>query len=154
MRLFRADFDMLLRHLAAKSAPLRASDYSGLVAEVFAGRAFAGIDRDGTPLALGGVFVPDLGGPGTCWLSVVPGRLERQLVVAALLMRRVIRAAAPEFGGDGLAAYVDDSNPHGARLAAALGFEATAVTFGRIRRWGTHGRADRQDGTQAIQSRG
>lgn len=94
------------------------TDYRRLLAETLAGRVHAGIEDDRV-LAIGGVFRPLEGQPGSCWLSVVPGLTARQVLTAALLMRSAIRAEAD---GRGLVCVVRDEQARGARLARALGF--------------------------------
>ena len=100
------------------------------------------------PVAIGGIFQPDWGGPATCWFSVVPGSVDRSLVPVVLLMRQIVRHSVPQFPG-GLAAYVRDGNHHGARLAHQLGFVATDVAVGELRRW-VHGRIDGKDREKAA----
>lgn len=107
------------------------SEYQRLVGETLAGRVHAGIDFSGAPtaageepargrvVAIGGVFRPRAGHPGTCWLSIVPDLGPRKVVVATLLMRAAIRA---ELDDDGLVCVVRDDTAPGARLARALGF--------------------------------
>lgn len=156
MRLEPATLPHLWAHHIAKTAPLAAADYRLRVAEVLDGRVLAAVDATGLPVALGGFLVPDNGGPVTCWFSVVRDRgVERRMARLALLMRSVLRAAGPHLAGVGLAAYVDDGNPVGRRLAAALGFKADTLIGCGIRRWLIHGgHADRQDGEEAIRAGG
>lgn len=156
MHLESATLPHLWAHHMAKSSHLTAADYRLRVAEVLAGRVLAAVDATGLPVALGGFLVPDNGGPVTCWFSVVRDRgVERRMARLALLMRSALRTAAPNFVDVGLAAYVDDDNPVGRRLAAALGFSADDLIGFGIRRWLIHGgHADRQAGEKAIRAGG
>lgn len=154
MHLEPATLPHLWAHHIAKSSHLAAADYRLRVAEVLDGRVLAAVDATGLPVALGGFLAPDNGGPVTVWFSVVRGRgVERHMARLALLMRSALRSAAPHFVDVGVAAYVDDDNPVGRRLAAALGFDADEIVVGSIRRW-LYGLADRQDGEETIRARG
>lgn len=155
MRLEPATLPHLWAHHIAKSSPLAPADYRLRVAEVLDGRVLAAVDATGLSVALGGFLVPDNGGPVTCWFSVVRDRgVERRMARLALLMRSALRTAAPHFVGVGLTAYVDDDNPVGRRLAAALGFSAGEVIGCGIRQWFHGGHADRQAGKEAIRAGG
>lgn len=155
MRLEPATLPHLWAHHIAKSSPLAPADYRLRVAEVLDGRVLAAVDATGLSVALGGFLVPDNGGPVTCWFSVVRDRgVERRMARLALLMRSALRTAAPHFIDVGLAAYVDDDNPVGRRLAAALGFSAGEVIGCGIRQWFHGGHADRQAGKEAIRAGG
>ena len=124
----------LLGHFAAKNVPLPRADYRLYVDEVMAGRALV-LDVDGAPAVLGGVFVPDLGGPCTCWFSVVAGALSAGSLVRLVRVMRDVRDAVAPAAGTGLAAYVDDGNGAGQRIATALGFRPTDLQVGPLRRW-------------------
>lgn len=144
MRLVVADLGQLLTHLAGKSHPLGLPTYTSMVAEVLEGRVMAVLDATGFPVSIGGVFANQAQGPGTCWFSVVPGVRPAAIPTVALMLRRVVRTVAPAFP-NGVAAYVRDDNPHGRRLARAIGFEPGDLVTTSTRQWRFGGgRSDRQ----------
>lgn len=152
MILMQADLGHLWQHLEAKTCPPTWHEYRLLVGEVLNGRAFAGLDDAGFPLALGGVFDAGDGGPGYPWLSVVPGGLGARLVPAWRHMRRVIGWAVGDYP-QGLACCVDDDNGRGQRLARALGFRPGAGDIAGLRRWdlaANGGCSERTDGATAA----
>jgi hypothetical protein len=130
----RADVGHLLAHLGAKNGTIPRSDYRLYVDEVSAGRVLAGL-RDGVPVVLGGVFVPDAGGPCTCWFSVVPGGLSQGGLLQVVRETSGMLAACQPAAADGLAAYVRDGHASGERLARIVGFEPTEIALGDMRRW-------------------
>lgn len=131
MRLAPCTMRALLAHIDARGRPVFGVEYGQLIGEVMRGRVWAGLDRDDTPLAIGGVYRPTDGEPGIAWLSVVP-RLSLAIAPAWLLMRRVVRA---ERALGPVSCLVADGNRAGKRLANALGFAATGEVWGWERRW-------------------
>lgn len=131
MRLVRCTMRELLAHVDARGRPVFGVEYGQLVGEVVRGRVWAGIDGDGVPLAIGGVYRSTDGEPGIAWLSVVP-RLAAAIAPAWLLMRRIVR---DERARGAVSCLVADHNAAGKRLASALGFVATGDLWGWERRW-------------------
>ena len=133
MRLEPAGLALLWRHLELKNVPVLEHEYRALVAEALAGGLWAGVDG-ADPVAVGGVLLQGAALPGTAWLSIVPGLAPRQVLRAALLMRRVIAATAGVHG-PGVVCCIGVDNQGGARLGRALGFRATALRVGDLREW-------------------
>ncbi|MGE0698291.1 MAG: hypothetical protein AB7O57_04275 [Hyphomicrobiaceae bacterium] len=137
MRVVEADIGHLWQHLEAKRCATSAHEYGLLVGEVLARRAYAGLVGE-HPVALGGVLDAADGGPGYAWLSVLPGSLEKRLVVAVRHIRRTMAAVAASHPA-GIACAVDDDNGAGQRLALALRFNPGHGAIGMLRSWHWHG---------------
>ena len=137
MRVAAADLGYLWQHLEAKRCATNAREYGLLVGEVLARRAYVGL-VGADPVAIGGVLDAADGGPGYAWLSVVPGALDRRLVMATRLMRRAL-ASMTSAHPSGIACAVDDNNGAGQRLALALGFSPGNGAIGMLRSWHWHG---------------
>lgn len=133
MRLEPAAIGHVWAHLLAQKAPPAAHVYSLLVEQTLRRAVWAGVEG-GLPVVLGGVFVPAAELPGTAWLSVVPGIAPASVVRAALLMRRVVRAAAEQHA-PGVVCVVSIEGRAGERLGRALGFQPTPVCVGPLREW-------------------
>lgn len=147
LRIVPATLEHMFQHLIAKNCPLPEPEYRALIAEVVDGSVMAAIDDGGNPVALGGLLVPDAGGPVTAWFSVVPLSLRRSLVSLVRLLRVVLQRT------DDAAAYVRDDNPAGQRLARALGFERTETMAGSLRQWRRHVRhVERPNLTETIRA--
>lgn len=150
MRVAVATLADVWAHALAKNWHPPRHEYCRLVSEALSGRVAAGFcsREPGAALMIGGVFHPSAGAPGTVWLSVLPA-MSGQMVRGVLVMRRMIRGADAPWG---LVCHVVDTNDQGARMARSLGFVPTASFCGPLREW-VHGRADRQDRKETIQSR-
>lgn len=133
MRLERADLALAWLHLVARNWRLPEDTYRLLVSEAMAGHVWAGM-VDELPVALGGVLVPRADLPGTAWLSILPGLEPATVLRAALLMRRVVDAAASAHE-PGVVCCVEIENARGHRLAQALGFRCRGADDGRLIEW-------------------
>lgn len=148
MRLERAGIALVWQHLALKNVPVPEHEYRLLLSEALAGNVWAGVAEQ-VPVAIGGVLVPRADLAGTAWLSVIPALGPRRLLAAALLMRRVVRAAAAVHA-PGIVCCIRVGNDQGERLGSALGFASTDVRLGDVAEWKLeHGRRRRDDHGQA-----
>lgn len=144
MRLERAGLALVWQHLDLKSWPLPEHEYRLLLSETLAGNVWAGVE-DQDPVAIGGVLVPRADLAATAWLSVIPALGPRRVLAAALLMRRVVQAAAAVHA-PGIVCCIRVGNGPGERLGAALGFSPTGVRLGDLTEWQLeHGWCRRHD---------
>ena len=132
MRLEAATLAHVWSHGLARHWHPQPFEYRLVVAETLAGRVWAGVVSDGTPLVLGGCLaVP--GEPGCFWLSVAPG-CQTRMLPAVRGMRAQIAIEAGRHPG-GVVAYVRDDNMAGRRLAQLCGFEEGEPAGGVRREW-------------------